>query len=132
MIIGQRLRCDIHSVGSMRRLEGIHTHYPERIENWVKNIGTARYVFTDSFHGTVLSLLYHRQFVVYVGDPKKLSRLSSLLSMLHLENRICSGEDDLDKIIKLLQTPIDYDFIDKILDQERTKSLECMRYAIER
>ena len=129
--IGQRLGCNIHSVGSMRRLEGIHTHYPERIEDWVKNIGTARYVFTDSFHGTVLSLLYHRQFVVYVGEAKKLSRLSSLLELLGLENRICWGEDDLEKIINLLQTPIDYKNVDEILNKERKNSLACLRKAIE-
>jgi hypothetical protein len=130
--IGQRLNCDIHSVGSMRRLQGIHTHYPERLEKWVKNIGTARYVFTDSFHGTVLSLLYHRQFVVYVGEAKKLSRLSSLLKLLGLENRICSGDADVEKIVDILSAPIDYDAIDKILEKERNKSLECLRYAIER
>lgn len=129
--IGQRLGCNIHSVGSMRRLEGIHTHYPERIEDWVKNIGTARYVFTDSFHGTVLSLLYHRQFVVYVGEAKKLSRLSSLLKLLGLENRICSGDDNLEKIKNLLQTPIDYKNVDEILNKERKNSLACLRKAIE-
>lgn len=131
VIMGKQLGCDIHSVGSMRRLEGIHTHYPERLEKWVTNIGTAKYVFTDSFHGTVLSLLYHRQFVVYVGEAKKLSRLSSLLKMLGLENRICSGEDSLDKIIKLLRTPIDYKTVDEILNKERHFSLKCLKKAIE-
>lgn len=129
--IGKQLSCDIHSVGSMRRLEGIHTHYPERLEKWVVNIGTAKYVFTDSFHGTVLSLLYHRQFVVYVGDPKKLSRLSSLLKLLGLENRICGGDDSLDKIIKLLKTPIDYKAVDEILNRERKYSIGCLKKAIE-
>ena len=131
VIMGKQLGCDIHSVGSMRRLEGIHTHYPERLEKWVTNIGTAKYVFTDSFHGTVLSLLYHRQFVVYVGEAKKLSRLSSLLNLLGLENRICSGDDSLDKIIKLLQTPIDYKTVDEILNRERNYSLESLKKAIE-
>lgn len=129
--IGKQLGCEIHSVGSMRRLDGIHTHYPEQVENWVKNIGTARYVFTDSFHGTVLSLLYHRQFVVYVGDKKKMSRIASLLRLLHLEDRICDEKVETIKIAELLRTPIDYKNVDAILEKERIKSLDFLRTAIE-
>ena len=130
--IGQQLGCEIHSIGSMRRLYGIHTHYPERVEKWIKNIGTARYVFTDSFHGTVLSLLYHRQFVVYVGDRKKLSRIASLLRLLHLEDRICDDNVETTKIAELLSTPIDYKNVDAILEKERINSLDFLRMAIEK
>lgn len=63
---------------------------------------------------------------------KKLSRLSSLLKLLGLENRICSGDADVEKIVDILSAPIDYDAIDKILEKERNKSLECLRYSIER
>ena len=69
--------------------------------------------------------------MVYVGEAKKLSRLSSLLELLGLENRICWGEDDLEKIINLLQTPIDYKNVDEILNKERKNSLACLRKAIE-
>ena len=130
--IGLQLGCEIHSVGSMRRLNGIQTRYPERVEKWVKNIATARYVFTDSFHGTVLSLLYHRQFVVYVGDRKKLSRIVSLLKLLDLEDRLCDDNVETIKIAELLRTPINYKNVDAILEKERIKSLDFLRTAIEK
>lgn len=131
VLVGNELSLKVYSVGSLRQPKGIHTHYPERIEKWISSIGSAKYVFTDSFHGTVLSLLYHRQFVVYVGDPKKMSRISSLLELVGLENRICSQKDDISKIVSLLQEPIDYSVVDVILEKERTKSLNLLKNAIE-
>ena len=129
--LGRFYRCVVKSIGSMRRPKGIKTGYPERIEKWIANIARARYVFTDSFHGTVLSLLYHRQFVVYVGDPKKLSRISSLLGMLGLSGRILTSKDSLKSITDILSTPIDYVQVDKILNEQRSLSLSLMRNAID-
>lgn len=130
--VGHCLSCKVYSLGSLRQPRGIHTHYPERIERWISNIGSAKYVFTDSFHGTVLSLLYHRQFVVYIGDEKKMSRLTSLLKLFNLEGRICAKSDGIDLITRIFKDPIDYSVVDKILDKERVKSLMLLKEAIEK
>lgn len=129
-LLGKELNCTVRSIGSMRRLKNIKTSYPERIENWVKGIGTAKYVFTDSFHGTVLSLLYHRQFVVYVGNPKLMSRITSLLSMVGLMDRICTNETTMDEIKRLMNQKIDYHQVDRILQGERSHSLMLLKNAI--
>ena len=131
VLVGNELSLKVYSLGSLRQPKGVHTYYPERIEKWISNIGSAKYVFTDSFHGTVLSLLYHRQFVVYVGDSKKMSRISSLLKLVGLENRICSQTVDINKIVSILQKPIDYLVVDDILATERAKSLKLLKEAIE-
>ena len=131
VILGLRLTCGVRSIGSMRQLKGIKTAYPEKIENWIAGIASAKYVFTDSFHGTVLSLLYHRQFVVYAGERNKLSRITSLLKLVGLESRLFTNEDGIDEIQKVLTTPIDYVKIDKILNNQRTYSIDCLRRAVE-
>lgn len=129
--LGKEFSCEVHSLGSLRQPYGIHTHYPERIEEWITNIGSAKYVFTDSFHGTVLSILYHRQFVVYIGDPHKMSRITSLLKLLNLENRICRHEDTTRQIAAIFDEMIDYAYVDRILGEERRKSMMLLRKAIE-
>lgn len=61
--------------------------------SWVKN---AAYVFTDSFHGTVFSLIFHRQFACYcyAGDTeKKKGRLLKLLELVHLSHRALDHPD---------------------------------------
>lgn len=131
VMLSNEMNLNVRSIGSMRRLKGIHTSYPERIEKWVKNIGSAKCVFTDSFHGTVLSLLYHRQFVVYVGNPKLISRITSLLSMVGLMNRICTNENTIEEIKILMNEKIDYEKVDEILQEARKKSLQLLTNAIE-
>lgn len=131
VVLGNKMSCDVRSIGSMRQLKGIKTAYPEKIEKWIANIASAKYVFTDSFHGTVLSLLYHRQFVIYAGDKKKLSRITSLLKLVGLENRLFTNEDSIDEIQKVLMTPIDYSEIDKILNRQRANSIDYLRKALD-
>lgn len=128
--LGKNLSCGVRSIGSLRQLKNIKTAYPERIEKWITNIASAKYVFTDSFHGTVLSLLYHRQFVVYAGDKSKLSRITSILKMVGLENRLFTSEDSIEEIQRVLTTPIDYSKIDRILNMQRANSIDCLRKAV--
>lgn len=130
VILGREMNCSVKSIGSLRQLKGIKTSYPETIEKWISNIGSAKYVFTDSFHGTVLSLLYHRQFVVYVGNPKLISRITSLLSLVGLMNRVCTNKNSMDEIKHLLNEKIDYNMVDSILNRNRMHSLSLLKEAI--
>lgn len=128
--LGNKLDCNVRSIGSLRHPKGIKIAYPERIEKWLSTIAGAKFVFTDSFHGTVISLLYHKQFVVYVGDKRKMSRITSLLGMLGLSNRICSSGDSLASIHETLLFPIDYSYVDEILNNKRALSFQLLRNAI--
>ena len=56
---------------------------------WLTLIKDAKYVFTDSFHGTVFSLLFHKQFFTFCRDSNKSkssgnSRIYSLFSMQYI------------------------------------------------
>lgn len=123
---------DMHrvSVGSVRKLKGIQCPYPESVDNWVKQFATAELVFTDSFHGTILSLLYHKPFVIYVGDPKRVSRLTSILSEVGLLDRICTSDHSAEHLIKVAKSPIDWGFVDQRLLALREKSYEMLKVAI--
>ena len=77
-------------------------------------IKNAKFVFTDSFHSTVFSILYGIPFLVFRRNNEKgegsFSRISSLLSIVGLENRVygkCEVDDNQDQNVgyseKLLQ-----------------------------
>lgn len=89
----------------------------------------ADYVFTDSFHATVFSLLFNKEFSVFqrshIGLTKQTSRIESLLSMVHLENRLVSNVNEVESF-----QDIDYSKINKILDFERSKSIEYFENAL--
>ena len=56
-------------------------------------INHSEYICTDSFHGAVFSILFKKKFTVCyrekaIGEEKMHSRIDTLLSKLHLEERI--------------------------------------------
>ena len=122
--LGTLLDSPVRSIGSIRRIKGVRCAYPESIEGWMSRIASARYVITDSFHGTVLSLLYGRQFVVCVGNPKRITRIQSLLAQLGLEDRIMLDTDPVEKLKDSLNIPIDYKSVHAKIRQMRERSFE--------
>lgn len=125
-LIGQHWGLKVRSIGSIRKVKGIKCAYPESIPGWINRIASGKYVITDSFHGTVISLLYERQFVVCVGNPKLVTRIKSLLSLVGLEERIIDVETPVEQIMQMMKKPIDYDKVNEILASERHKSKEYL------
>lgn len=91
-------------------------------EQWLQNYFDANYIITNTFHGTVFSIIFHKQFgtILQSGESSPQNeRLISLLSMLGLEDRIITTDRSLDKTIL---NPIDWDRIEKILARYREKT----------
>jgi hypothetical protein len=56
------------------------------IEEWLGYFSQASYVLTDTFHGTIFSILFRRPFSVFVNAAKSL-KVIDLLNDVGLENR---------------------------------------------
>ena len=97
--------------------------YPS-VSKWLAGFRDAQFVVTDSFHGMVFSIIFNKPFIVILNTERGASRFNSLLSMLHLENRMISIGEDLSEN---LLVPIDYAPINKILDGWKSKSVDYMR-----
>lgn len=89
-------------------------------------------VFTDSFHGTVFSILFHKPFVVFErpyenGYGKMSTRLDTLLDTFEL-----SGQR-INNIGQLGTIDLDCDFLnaDKILNEKRKCSIEYLTNALQ-
>ena len=94
------------------------------VENWIEGFKDAEYVVTDSFHGTVFSIIYHKPFISIVNKGRGADRFVSLLSLLHLEDRLVENTND---AVKVINNPIDYQMVDVILESERKKSKEFLK-----
>lgn len=92
-------------------------------------ISHAALVYTDSFHGTVFSILNERPFVVCDRRTKQNmnSRLETLLGLFHFENRFGTDSNGY-----AVEDPFDMDFsgTEGILAEEREKSDRFMRKAL--
>lgn len=59
----------------------------QSIETWLKDIRDAHIIITDSFHGTVFSIIFNTPFYTLSNDVRGNTRISSLLSLFGLEDR---------------------------------------------
>lgn len=119
--VGMKLSLPVRSIGSIRRIKGIHCSYPESLEGWLSRIIGARFMITDSFHGTVLALLHGKQFCVIPGE--RITRIYSILDTLGLLDRIVDESEPVDKIVECLTTPIDYSLVQSRIAELRYESL---------
>lgn len=93
-------------------------------------IQNANMVYTDSFHGTVFSIIFKRDFVVYERDGEKQktsknSRLYDLLETFELGNRLVKVYSDIKEL-----SSIDYTSVCKKLEECREHSIKWLNDAI--
>ena len=78
----------------------------------------ADYVVTDTFHGTIFSVINRKKFAVLVRKTNR-NKLTSLLQDLGLECRLVT---DLNRMEYILSNEIDYTAVDAILEHERIRA----------
>ncbi len=88
------------------------------VESWLRAFMDAEYVLTDSFHACVFSILFHRPFMVLPNKNRGLSRISSLLRIFGLEDRLLSNHNP----AELMNSEINWTSVDERLDIWRKKS----------
>lgn len=86
----------------------------------------ASYIITDTFHGSVFSIKFNKEFCTIVRDMNS-NKLVSLLKQFGLENRIVT---DMNKMQKILETPIDYAGVNKIIMEETKRSITYLTQNI--
>lgn len=94
---------------------------PNEVICYIKN---AKYVLTDTFHGSVLSLITNAQFLTKIRGNR--NKLESLLMEYELTNRIINDFSELEKY----NDPIDYNKVNIIMDNVRRKSYKFLKSAL--
>lgn len=96
---------------------------------WINLVKNSEFVCTDSFHGTVFSLLYNKKFFNFRRYSSKSkastnSRLDSLLKIAEVNtNRILTGTENVKDVLKY---EIDFKKVNKNLNDLRKDSKEWL------
>jgi len=117
-LAAKRLDCTILSAHNPHRrwVEIGRTVYPDPAE-WVALLKNARFVVTNSFHGTVFSLLFKKPFIVagLTGDKAAANaRAINLLRAVGLEERLTASFTE-ENVEKLMSREIDWAAVDERL-----------------
>ena len=92
------------------------------VEQWLRAFSDASFIVTDSFHGCVFSILFNKQFVAVGNIERGLSRFSSLLNSFSISERLVTSIRDYECRKDTLDEGIDFEAVDRILDELRAKS----------
>jgi hypothetical protein len=100
--------------------------------DFISAIRHAEYVFCDSFHCIVFSILYHRPFCVFpkIGADGKvkvsqIGRMADLLELVGIKNRIVFEDSEVD-----MDAEIDWDSSDKRIQEARCVSEDYLKKAL--
>lgn len=94
------------------------------VERFLGLIKHAKFVIADSFHATVFSILFGKQFVSVTPDVAS-SRIKSVLNMLGIGERMVHRVE-----LKDIEAPIDYEKVLSLLVDERNKSINYLRKVL--
>lgn len=100
--------------------------YKISIEDWLSNIYNASYIITDSFHGTVFSILFNKPFILIINSDRGKDRFDTILKRFGLKSRVLLNNN----IEDIIKNKIDWELINQILDRERVQSLQFLKQSL--
>lgn len=96
------------------------------VEEWLHNIKNAKFIFTDSFHGCVFSLIFRKPFLAYANINRGLARFTSLLETFNQQKRLVNSSAYIqENLLSNLRT-IDYEQINNIQDNLRKEAFRFL------
>lgn len=98
--------------------------------SWLKEIRDAAFVFTDSFHGTIFSIIFHVPFISLCNESRGAERFLSLLKLFGLESRLITNNSQSEIILKQAMMDIDWEDVDNRLFKFREKSMTYLKNAL--
>ena len=125
-ILAKKNHCKIVYIGQFnRKYRNVKTIKNAGIEDFLSYIYNAEYIITNSFHGTVFSILFNKKFVS-VRIKTTSSRVENLLKSLNIQYKLISDIAELDNAI------IDYDIssVESKLNELRNNSINYLKREI--
>lgn len=126
-VLAKRNHCKIIYIGQFnRKYQNVKTVKNAGVEDFLSYIYNAEYIITNSFHGTVFSILFNKKFVS-VRIRSTSSRVENLLKSLDIQYKLISDIRELDNAL------IDYHIhsVESKLYELRKKSINYLKREVE-
>jgi putative murB family protein len=128
--ISELCKCEIDIIGNPEFYGNFEKRaslqYPSP-QDWLCSIRDAKYVITDSFHGTAFSINFHRKFITLGNLERGNTRFDSLLNVFGLENRLVNIGEKSSDIFSIMSQEIDWNSIDSIRSKLIEKSINFLK-----
>lgn len=102
------------------------------VEEWLAVIRSSEFFITDSFHGVCFAIIFQKKFCVIFKDSwRGIERFQNILGKLGLEDHLLTGPTK-EAVDVLYHKEIDYEEVNRILDKERSFSVQWLHEALAR
>lgn len=108
--------------GLKLKLVSAHDNCTLSIEEWLAMFRDVKMVITDSFHGTVFSIMFNKEFYTIANKSRGGSRFASLLSQLSLTDRMFVSISDI-----TINKDIDWNIINSKISQLKDFSINFLK-----
>lgn len=125
--ISKRLGLRVVSVSKKKRFNNEKIIVDAGPYDFLKLFKEAQFVITNSFHGTVFSLIYEKRNCI-IPHKGTGSRMIDLMNKVGLSDRVLSSAKELD--LEKITLDINYQNVELILKEERKKAEEYIKNAI--
>lgn len=98
---------------------------------WLRCIQGAKAIVTDTFHGTIASVITHCPMALYYSETVNSNKMLDLISRLGLEKRKLN-EVTSDELERVFSIPVDFSSLDVCVEKFRSESLTYLKSALSR
>jgi hypothetical protein len=112
------------NISALKDLKELEKYTFPPVTQWLKSFIDAEFVVTDSFHGTVFSIIFNKPFIIIGNKERGMARFSSLLKIFGLENRLISSYVELDN--EIISNKIDWNNINNIISARQKDSINFL------
>lgn len=113
--------------GSQYKFNKKYLVFPSPVE-WLTYYRDAELIITNTFHGTVFAIIHHKPFVCILqtgGSAKQNTRMTSLLNMFDLSNRVLDNDKCIEDVAK---ETINWSQVDDILSKWRNRTDDFFKF----
>ena len=105
------------------KIKGVTIFSKNRIEKFIYGIANCKAVITDSYHGTIFSIIFNKPFVTFFNKNNAVERFNSLKKLFKIENRFFNSKQIPN--INLLKTPLNIN--KNLMNNYKKKSINYLK-----
>ena len=116
---------DIIYLGTLKPIKGVKFIPVAEVEDFLNLFLNAHTIFTNSFHGTVFSIIFHKKMQIELPyKDGRNSRIENLIKICNLKSQVISEETD------TINNQINWQYVDNQISIERNKSHDYIKRII--
>ena len=100
--------------------------YLPDIGEFLSLVKNAKYLITDSFHGTAFAINFNTQFIEVLPNTGTSSRNQSILELTGLQDRILKDLND----FRFIKDKIDFSRVNEVMDAHRESCVKCLKFML--